>query len=1011
MAYPLPRLRSGVCVALALTWSTSLGAQEPRPLLAPAEFAIDQWTTEDGLPQNSVNAMARGVDGYLWIGTFGGLARFDGTTFTRMERTDAAGRHVDRVLSLAVGPDSSLWIGTESGLVRRKGGVYHTLGADEGVPVDEISVLHTGATGTVWIGTTSTGLAWFDGATFGALREFQGRSLGRVLSIVESADHTIRVSTDADLVLVFPHGDPTRAEWRRAPLPDAPPLLLEDRAGARWFDASTGATRVSDGSVRTYNVPGGAVMVEDAGGGYWMGTINDGLYAFHVTADTALVRRYPLPDGRLQFRVRSAYPDEDGSVWVGTDANGLLRARRNLFATYTVEHGLSHDVATAVLSDPGGTVWVGTNCGGVNEIDPARRTVRTFNPRSPDDPEGDPCISALARGADGVLWQGTYGGGVTALGRTPGSPQRPVAEIPDSVVLALFTDRAGTLWVGTRTGGVAAIQDHRVLATYTTADGLAHNSVRTIQQTRDGALWFGTLEGLSRFGEGRWSTHTAADGLSAGHVRAIHEDRDGTLWIGTYGGGLNRLADGVFTPIMRSDGLADDVVSAILEDDDDNFWMSGNRGIYRVSRSQLNAFADGRIQRVHSVLYGRGDGLRNPETNGGFQPAGWKDARGHLWFPTLEGIAVVDPAQALPTGHAPSVTLEAVVVDGVMHPPGDAVTLGPGRPNLEIRYAGLSLSAPEHVTFRYRLDGYDADWVDAGARRTAYYPRLPAGTYQFRVRAASRDGAWGAESAGLPLRVLEPFWSTWWFRFLAAVALLGLAVVVIRRREAGARRERAAQDEFSRELMASQEQERKRLAGELHDGLGQDLLIVRNRVLLALRADGMGPAAHERLQPVLDVVTSALQSIREMAHNLSPHQLHHLGLSSALETMAEAVAETSEIDLDATIEPIDHLLPSATEINLYRIVQEGLTNVVRHSGARAAMLHVRRDGETVRVTISDAGRGFSVRRDGDGRLVAGFGLSGMAERARILNGKLEIQSAPGCGVRIDLSVPAARAGT
>ncbi|MBR9990781.1 MAG: hypothetical protein KFH98_13555, partial [Gemmatimonadetes bacterium] len=728
---------------------------------------------------------------------------------------------------------------------------------------------------------------------------------------------------------------------------------------------------------------------------------------FSIDGDTAITRRYALPDGRPGFLVRSAWVDADGNAWFGTNANGLLRARRNLFTTYTTESGLSHDVATAVFGDRSGRMWVGTNCGGVNELDLVQRTVRVSNPRSPGDPEGDPCVFSLTQDTAGTVWQGTYGGGVSALPRVAGERRTEVDGMWGRSVLALFTASDGTVWAGTRASGLFAIRDGRVHAIYTTDQGLVHNSVRTIRQTRDGALWIGTTDGLSRFSGGRFTSFTAADGLAATHVRAIHEDRDGTLWIGTYGGGLHRFRDDAFKAITPRDGLADDVVSAILEDDAGQFWMSGNRGIHRVARDQLNAFADGRIERVHAVLYGRSDGLRNPETNGGFQPAAWKDARGHLWFPTVEGVAVVDPSRATPGGRPPSVVIEDVVVDGEVRPAGASVAVGPGRPNIEFRYAGLSLSTPEHIRFRYRLEAFDEKWTDAGSRLVAYYPRLPAGTYRFVVMAANRDGVWGAARSEVTLRVAPAVWNTLWFRVLGSIGALLLVVAVLRRRAALVRAERAARESFSRQLIESQEHERRRLAGELHDGLGQELLIVRNRALIALRSASLDIAAREQVQRITDVVTGSLHNIRALAHNLTPHQLDHLGVTTALRTMVDEVAASCDVDFTVHIDPIDGMLTLENEINLYRIMQEALSNIVHHSGARCAQVDVRRGTNRLAVRIADEGRGFGGGAEGRATALGGFGLSGMSERARILGGALEVWSAPGQGTRIELTVPVA----
>lgn len=966
-------VRSASVVLAAAAWlvgptsTAPLSAQERRPLVAPAAYQIDQWTTEDGLPQNSVNALVQGPDGYLWLGTFGGLVRFDGLRFTLMERTDSAGtRHVDRVLALAVGRDGSLWIGTENaGLMRRRDGDYEVYTTADGLPDDQITALHASGDGELWIETAHVGLTRFAGGRFETLRDVDGEPFGPVASV------------------------------------DGRDVLLEDRAGGFWVSRSEDMARWFEGNVSVHDVPDADVMVEDPEGGFWLGTSNDGLFHYRLEADGGDARRYPLADGQTDYRVRSAHVDRAGNVWIGTNANGLLRARRNLFTTYTTEEGLSHDVATAIYEAPDGTVWAATNCGGVNAIDPERRTVRVHNPRASGDPEGDPCVFALTRTHDGAMWQGSYGKGVSRLTAGGGAWPRRIEGLPDSVVLALHTDREGTMWVGTGRGGLAAVEDGVVRAVHTTEDGLSDDGVRVVHETRDGDLWIGTLAGANRLADGRF-TDTIADGL---HVRAFHDD-GGDLWVGTYGAGLLLLRDGAATQITREDGLADNVVSAILEDDSGNFWMSGNRGIYRVARSELVGFAEGRRERVRSVLYGAADGLHTVETNGGFQPAAWKDSRGHLWFPTLRGVAVVDPERATVQQPPPSVSVEDVVVDGASRGAGDTVVVGPGRSNVELHYAALSLSTPEHVTFRHRLHGFDREWVRAGARRVALYPRLEPGEYRFEVGAANRDGVWGGSASPVTLRVTPPFWSTWWFRLAAVAGLLGVVAVVVGRRERAARREQIAREKFSRRLIESQEHERRRIAGALHDGLGQQLLVVRNRALMALRAADVDPEVRAQLHDIRDVASESLADVRNLAHDLTPRQLEHLGLSAALQAMIESVAQAAGIALEATVDEIDGLLSPEGEINLYRVVQEALNNMARHSGAATGYVRIRCNAGTVRATVVDDGRGFE--RDGPGD--DGFGLSGMAERVRILGGSLDVETAPGEGTRIRVAVPVGGAG-
>ena len=926
-----------------LLLAPSLAFAQARPLLEPPEFVLAQWTTAEGLPQNSVTSIVQTPDGYLWLGTFGGLARFDGSRFRMARRADSAGNHTDRILSLAVAPDSAIWIGTEAGLLRYHRDTFEVYTVAEGLPDGQVSAVHVDRDGVVWIETARGAMARRVGGRFVPERPEGSRPLSPVVDFVRTADGT-----------------------RRA-------------------------------------LPVRASTVDSVEGGYWLGTANDGLFFFEPGRSRAALRQYALPDGNDRYRVRSSFTDRDGNVWFGTDANGLLLAHRNLFTTYTASHGLSHSVLTAVMAASDGTMWAATNCGGLNAIDLRRRTVRTFKPRQQNDPTGDPCVFALAETPGGTLWAGTWGGGLTRI-RDGVEERLGFAGLRDSVVLALYADRDQSLWVGTNSGGLSQLRHGRVVATWTTANGLPHNSVRVIQQTRNGDMWVGTLGGLARISGGRVTRFGAARGLSALHVRSIYEDRDANLWIGTYGGGINRLRDSTFTAIRQSDGLAEDVVSSILEDAQGGLWTSGNLGIARVSRAELLDFADGRTRRVRSVLYGVTDGLQMAETNGGFQPAAWKDARGRLWYPTVRGLGVIDPTRVSARESVPLVAIEHVVVNGQEQPVTATLDVGPGRTNLEFRYTGLSLSGPQHLRFRYRLLNFDDEWVDAGSRRVAYYPRLPMGRYTFIVAAANRSGVWNEVGAELPVRVAGPLWSSWPFRLAMGLALVLIVALVTWRRSLTARRWRVAQENFSRRLIESQEHERKRVAGELHDSLGQELLVIRNRALMGLRGEATA-AVRDQLEAISAVAAQSLDGVRGLAHNLTPYQLDHLGLSAALRAMLTASAATVDIAFETIVEDIDHLLPMEGEINLYRVVQEAVNNVVRHSRATSAGVHARRSGTAIRVTIRDDGAGFHVRHDGAGRLAGGFGLSGMAERARILDARLDVISAPGQGTRLELWVP------
>lgn len=430
--------------------------------------------------------------------------------------------------------------------------------------------------------------------------------------------------------------------------------------------------------------------------------------------------------------------------------------------------------------------------------------------------------------------------------------------------------------------------------------------------------------------------------------------------------------------------------------------MSSNRGIYRTSRQQLNDFAEGRIPAIICTAYGKPDGMLNNECNGGRQPSALQTPDGHLWFPTQDGVVVIDPEAVPFNPQPPPVLIESVVLDHVHIGFADGVHIKPGQADLEIAYTGLSYTKPQQVRFRYRLVGQDGDWVDAGTRRTAYYPYLPPGRYTFQVIAANSDGVWNLEGASMQIAVLPPFYQTWWFITLAALVFAGLGLMAYSRRVRQLKRARAAQEAFSRRLIESQEAERQRLAAELHDGLGQSLVIIKNRALhgVEMRDGGL---AFEQMEEIADSAGQALFEVREIAHNLRPFQIDRLGLTKAIGAMVARADRANGVRFAADVEAIDGLLSPEFEINFYRIIQESINNVIKHSRATEACVTVRRTAQGIDLTIEDNGCGFdpaAARPSEPGQ--GGFGLTGLVERARILGSTPQIDSTPGRGTRIRL---------
>jgi signal transduction histidine kinase len=456
-------------------------------------------------------------------------------------------------------------------------------------------------------------------------------------------------------------------------------------------------------------------------------------------------------------------------------------------------------------------------------------------------------------------------------------------------------------------------------------------------------------------------------------------------------------------------GLYNNGVFHILEDARGNFWISCNRGIYRVNKQELNDYADGRVSAITSVAYGKQDGMINIECNGGRQPAGIKTHDGRLWFPTQQGVAIIDPETVPVNSNPPIVVIEACFLDRASVDFSSALEIAPGLQDLEINYTGLSFLKSELIRFKYKLEGLDSEWIDAGTRRTAYYSRIPPGAYTFLVTAANSDGIWNTEGASIQVIVHPPFWKNWWFIALAAISIVGLTLLIYERRVSRLETARAAQEAFSRQLISSQEHERKRIAADLHDSLGQNLLVIKNRAIFGGSLCD-SDAAREQFEEITESVSSSLEEVRQIAYNLRPYHLDRLGLTSTLEAMIEKMEETSAIEFLCEIEPIDALFSKEEEINLYRIVQESINNVVKHSDATAARVSIKRDADNLHLKIEDNGKGFEVGPSAASeshRL--GFGLTGLSERVRMLKGTLALDSALGRGSKTTIKLPLPRA--
>jgi signal transduction histidine kinase/ligand-binding sensor domain-containing protein len=976
----------------------------PNPVLA--QYRFDTWTTEQGLPQATVLAITQTRDGYLWLGTYNGLARFDGVRFTIFDKRNTPGMSVNDCFSLYEDSAGALWIGTVEGSVMRyQNGGFTSFMREQGKH-SQVEQIREGRPGELLLSIQS-GSAWW-------------RNGGYAEEPNSAADFSIRLGPSGTRWSLDKDGLHSRhgGQVRHYVLPAVPKknwnTIYETRdSNVVWVAMrERGIFKVQDGQVIDYTqrlglTPDQAIqaVLEDRDGTFWFGTNNAGLIRFRDEPGAAPTR-YTTADGLSSNIIHTFFQDREGTLWIGTGAGGLNRITPQFISGYSTAQGLGGDITHAVLADRAGNIWAATHVG-LSKI--TNGVITNYNSANGLPLTG---LQSLHEDSSGRLWIGAFNGLFSFKDGIFSPP------IPHMNVWAIHEDRQGQLWVGAHFG-LYKFKDG-VRTGYSKQDGLPSNTVRAIHEDRQGTLWFGTEGGLVKYRDGQFTVFTIRDGLASNRIWSIYEDVDGTLWLGTFDGGLSRFKDGRFANYLMEQGLYSNSVFLALEDGRGNFWMTGYRGPFSVSKQQLNDLADGKIRAVTSISYGKVDGLLSRDCNGGRQPSGVKMADGRLLFTTLRGIAVVNPEAAPLNPLPPPVQIETVKIDTAEADARGEIRVQPGQANLEIGYIGLSFIKPEQMRFRYKLIGQDQDWIEAGARRTANYSYLPPGQYTFNVIAANSDGVWNEMGASLRIVIVPPFYRTWWFLGLTGLSLAGLVILIYRLRVAQLRKQHAVKEAFSRQLLESQEtlsrrliesqeSERKRIAAELHDGLGQSLVIIKNRALHSLTEPEDHDRAIEQIEEIADAATQAILETREIAYNLRPFHIDRLGLTTAIGAMIKR-ASNDNLHFTTELDSIDGLLAPEQEINFYRIVQECLNNILKHSEASAASVTIKRrerHDHMIELTIRDNGRGFTPGVRQESTNGSGFGLLGLNERARILGGSLTIASAPGQGTttQLKLTVP------
>jgi signal transduction histidine kinase/streptogramin lyase len=934
------------------------------------------WEARDGLPDQTAQAFAQTKDGSLWIGTTGGLLRFDGAHFTAYNRQNAPLLLERSVNCLLASRDGSLWIGTEGGgLVRYREGAFQSYPASGGLNNGFIRAIYEDRRGTVWVGADQ-GLFRVSGPSMIRVDSSNGTPSIFVRAITEDQHGHIWVG--GTTLLEFDGASFAQEHALNRELTgDLITSMLIARDGTFWVGTLSGLFNVTSSGVwsRILGVTAQvAVIQESTNGLLWVGTVGQGLYLYRQQ-HLVHVSSTGLPSRTVQ----AVLEDREKNIWLGTRA-GILSLSRTPVDIVSLPGGADFEFET-IYRDTDGSILVATS-------------TQLFRIRDgiakPFSFAGMPNlrVRTLLRDRQGNLWIGTNGSGLLRVAGHQIQRFTNKNGLINDFVRAILQSRDGSIWVGTD-GGVTHIGP-KTRQNFDVPNGLAYFSITALFEDRDGELWVGTSRGLSHISKGRIVQDTATKSMQNEQLWSIDQDPSGRIWFGT-SSGLYGYRAGKVIHLTAADGLASNTIYQILQDSRGNIWLSGTTSVSRLAVKELEAFAEGDASHVHLNLYLDSYDLESATLYSGMQPCGLVTPSGDVWFSSNKGAVHIAVAQIISRSLAP-VVIDHLVADGQQVPPGQTVVLRPGNVRLEIDYGALHLRSQEGLRYRYKMEGLES-WSEASAGRTADYTHLPPGKYRFLVQSFEVDNPDAISEASI-LIVQEPhFYTSLWFLGCCAVALSGLVFLVFRLRLRQMRTRFHAVSE-----------ERARLAREMHDTLIQGCVGVSS-LLEAARGveDSDEPLRQQLLSYATDQVRVTIETAREAVWALRHNSTLATDAGALCKDLSHQLQSDSGIPIMCSVEGIAFKLGESATHELMMTVKEALTNAIAHGNPKRINIDVCFERQFLKVDVHDDGSGFdtNVVLSQNGH----YGILGMQERILLVGGHLSIESDPAKGTVVHMTLP------
>ncbi len=1000
----------------------------------PSEFIVDTWDEKDGIPLNSINDFAQTPDGYLWIATDKGLLRFDGHQFSVFDPNNTPAISTPKVFTLYVDQIGKLWIVNpkhfyqpQNNLVVYEHGIFNRI---EIQMPHKVLELFEEKEGPLWVFTNHGAIPWHDGNLDydRLLSQFNLKTLEYIPDESTVTEKTVWEGIagkwiHGEFIPFFGgRGYPVRFPSE----PNDFPLQLSRRDGGGWvLGGGWNAGRHKGQNRWRRLLPDGDLTdpapfpwttktfdyrwhLVDRSDNLWISTPEQGLNCLLANGDE--YRSFNGTPGLEGVVVRKMFQDRDGNIWLATEQSGLKCLRKRLIQSIDSVQGMNSSIDGVITDNvysvtpaQEGGVYIGTHMSGAYHWQNGKLSLLR---------DSHPLSWSVFQDSQGGLWTAAYDKGPFLHNDGHLSVLPSIAKHPAS----FLEDSQGRMWSGGDFGLLSF--DRKWLTGYVppSFEKTKFEWIISLLEDESGTLWAGSKLGyLYRFKDERFEEVWVPKKGDEFPVCALYIDPSGALWMARFGFGMTRFKEGVFTHYTPTDGLPVASINGVLEDQSGSLWMTSKSGVYQISSADFQTFSNGEGSVGSWKHFTAKEGLPSNFCQGEQnQPSLCQTSDGRIWVPTLEGVGCIDPEVIRERVIPPSLTIQEVTLysrdnlvttllaDGEFssfkNSSAPVLTIPPGKNNLHIRYTAIDFIEPTRVGFLYRLVGLDDDWIHVQNERTAFITNLKHGNYTFELKAINHRGQ-SSDPVKLALSVLPYWWETSLFKVISTLGMLVVCGFYLYFWIQKLNRKSAAQADFSRQLIEREETERKRISQALHDSLGHELLLVRNRALDGANKTG-SQEIKQHFEGISEMAGQALENARGLAYHLRPFELDRIGFRKAVEMMIDRTADSSKIRFFREIDDLEDVLPIQSLVHLYRLIQEGLSNIIKHAKASVVMIEVKKENECVRVELDDNGIGFN-----PDSFSSSMGMNGMRERAALIGGEFSLCTALGKGTRLRVYIP------